>query len=65
LGLSLMPSLMARERTGRGFEVVHVGEGGVKRQVALLHRGESYLSAAARALKTYLSEALPSFFASK
>jgi LysR family transcriptional activator of glutamate synthase operon len=65
LGLSLMPSLMARERTGRGFEVVQVGEGGVKRQVALLHRGETYLSAAARALKAYLSEALPSFFASK
>jgi DNA-binding transcriptional LysR family regulator len=65
LGLALMPSLMARERTGRGFEVVEVGEGGVKRQVALLHRGEGYLSAAARALKSYLSENLPGFFVSR
>ena len=32
---------MARERTGRGFEVVEVGQGGVRRQVALLHRGET------------------------
>ena len=65
LGLSLMPSLMARERGSRGFEVVEVGEGGVKRQVALLHRGESYLSAAARVLKNTLSEALPTYFVSR
>jgi LysR family transcriptional regulator, transcription activator of glutamate synthase operon len=65
LGLSLMPSLMARERGSRGFEVVEVGEGGVKRQVALLHRGESYLSAAARVLKNTLSEVLPTYFVSR
>ena len=34
----------------------------MKRQVALLHRGEGYLNAAARALKTFLGESLPSFF---
>ncbi len=48
LGIALLPSIMARERTGRGFEVVEVGQGGVRRQVALLHRGESYLNAAAQ-----------------
>ena len=53
---------MARERTGRGFEVVEVGQGEVKRQVGLLHRGESYLDAAARAVKTFLGESLPSCF---
>ena len=62
LGIALLPSIMARERTGRGFEVVEVGQGGVRRQVALLHRGEGYLGAAARALKTFLGESLPSFF---
>ena len=62
LGIALLPSLMARERTGRGFEVVEVGQGGVRRQVALLHRGETYLNAAARALKGFLGESLPSFF---
>ena len=51
LGIALLPSIMARERTGRGFEVVEVGQGGVRRQVALLHRGEGYLDAAARALE--------------
>jgi len=62
LGIALLPSIMARERTGRGFEVVEVGQGGVKRQVALLHRGEGYLNAASRALRTFLGESLPSFF---
>ena len=62
LGIALLPSIMARDRTGRGFEVVEVGQGGVRRQVALLHRGESYLNAAAKALKTFLGESLPSFF---
>src|SRR5215813_9484749 len=64
LGMAMMPSLMARERTGRGFEVVEVGQGGLRRQVALLHRGETYLNAAARALKGFLGESLPSFFVS-
>jgi LysR family transcriptional regulator, transcription activator of glutamate synthase operon len=64
LGIALLPSLMARERSGRGFEVVEVGQGGVRRQVALLHRGETYLNAAARALKGFLGESLPSFFVS-
>jgi LysR family transcriptional regulator, transcription activator of glutamate synthase operon len=62
LGIALLPSLMTRQRIGRGFEVVEVGQGGVRRQVALLHRGETYLNAAARALKEFLGEALPSFF---
>jgi hypothetical protein len=41
---------------------VEVGQGEVKRQVGLLHRGESYLDAAARAVKTFLGESLPSCF---
>jgi LysR family transcriptional regulator, transcription activator of glutamate synthase operon len=62
LGVALLPRIVAQshaqsERKGR-FVPVEIGRGGFKRQVALLHRGEAYLSAAARALRTTLVEKL-------
>ncbi|WP_338869086.1 LysR family transcriptional regulator [Myxococcus stipitatus] len=51
LGVALVPELMARAPQSRGFDVVHLGKSGLKRQVALVHRGEGYLTAAARQLK--------------
>lgn len=53
VGLTLLPSLMARE-VGRRVALLEVSEGGLRRQVALVHRGAAYLSGAARALKQAL-----------
>lgn len=58
LGVALLPELMARDHAARGFDVVEVKKGGPRRQVALVHRGEEYLTAAARALKTFIVETL-------
>jgi DNA-binding transcriptional LysR family regulator len=60
LGVALLPSIIARdkEKLGKGFEVVELAQGGPHRQVALIHRGEGYLNAAARALKTMIVETL-------
>jgi DNA-binding transcriptional LysR family regulator len=58
LGVALLPGLMARDHAARGFDVVEVEKGGPRRQVALVHRGEEYLTAAARALKTFIVESL-------
>jgi DNA-binding transcriptional LysR family regulator len=62
LGVALLPRIVAHshalsDRKGR-FVAVEIGRGGYKRQVALVHRGEAYLSAAARALRTMLVEKL-------
>lgn len=58
LGVALVPELMTRDRQTRGFDVVQVAPGGPRRQVALVHRGESYLTAAARAFKEFIVEHL-------
>jgi len=52
LGVALLPELIAGDRSN--FDVVRISKGGVKRQVAVLHRGEGYLTAAARALKALI-----------
>jgi DNA-binding transcriptional LysR family regulator len=51
VGIALLPAIIARAGTQRPFAVVPVARGGLSRQVALIHRGDSYLGAAARALK--------------
>ncbi len=51
LGLALVPRIMARERTRWRAGLVPLAAGGVHRQVALIHRGTGYLSAAARAVR--------------
>ena len=58
LGVALVPELMARDHQARGFDVVQVAPGGPRRQVALVHRGEDYLTAAARAFKAFTVEHL-------
>jgi DNA-binding transcriptional LysR family regulator len=58
LGVALLPELMVRDHQARGFDVVQVAPGGPRRQVALVHRGEGYLTAAARAFKEFTSEYL-------
>ncbi|MCY1083586.1 LysR family transcriptional regulator [Archangium lansingense] len=58
LGVALLPGLMARDNALRDFDVVEVAKGGPRRQVALVHRGEEYLTAAARALKTFIVDSL-------
>ncbi|AEI62105.1 LysR family transcriptional regulator [Corallococcus macrosporus] len=56
LGMAVVPQLMARDHRAQGFDVVPLERGGLKRQVALIHRGEGYLTAAARALKAFIVE---------
>jgi LysR family transcriptional activator of glutamate synthase operon len=65
VGVALLPRIVAQshaehahaERKGR-FVAVEIGRGSFKRQVALVHRGETYLSAGARALRALLVERL-------
>jgi DNA-binding transcriptional LysR family regulator len=62
VGVALLPRIVAQshaqsDRKGR-FVAVEIGRGSFKRQVALVHRGETYLSAAARALRALLVERL-------
>ncbi|MCK8502442.1 LysR family transcriptional regulator [Myxococcus fulvus] len=58
LGVALIPELMARDHQSRGFDVVPLAKSGLKRQVALVHRGEGYLTAAARELKSFIVESV-------
>jgi DNA-binding transcriptional LysR family regulator len=58
LGVALLPTLMARTHDVQGIDVVEVIKGGPRRQVVLVHRGEEYLTAAARALKSFIVESL-------
>jgi DNA-binding transcriptional LysR family regulator len=51
VGVALIPRLMAKETGPRKMVAVEVGRGGIKRQVALVHRGEAYLTAAGRAMR--------------
>jgi LysR family transcriptional activator of glutamate synthase operon len=62
VGVALLPRLVAQshahaqaqsERKER-FVAVEIGRGSFKRQVALVHRGDAYLSAGARALRMML-----------
>jgi DNA-binding transcriptional LysR family regulator len=56
LGIALLPRLIVDEEFEQGLRAIEVGKGGLRRQVALVHRGEGYLTAAARALRTLLVE---------
>jgi LysR family transcriptional activator of glutamate synthase operon len=54
VGVALLPRIMAQAAASDRLHTVEVAGGGVRRQVALVHRGESYLTAAARALRNAL-----------
>ena len=57
VGVALLPALVARDRKSAAFGVVDI-QGGPRRTVALVHRGERSLTSAARALKRFLVDAL-------
>ncbi len=58
LGVALLPRTMAHAAQGPRLRVLELGRGGVRRQVALVHRGEAFLTAAARALRGAIVETL-------
>ncbi len=51
LGLALVPRIMAREGRRWRASLVPVAGAGVRRSVAMVHRGQAYLSVAARAMR--------------
>ena len=58
LGVALLPRLVAQAQRAPRFVAVEIAKGAPKRHVALIHRGEAYLSAAARALRSTIVERL-------
>jgi LysR family transcriptional activator of glutamate synthase operon len=58
LGIALLPRTMAEAAHGSKLRAIQLARGGVRRQVALVHRGEAYLTAAARALRSAIVEGL-------
>ena len=46
------------EQLGPKLRAIEIGRSGVRRQVALVHRGEAFLTAAARTMRTLIVEAL-------
>ncbi len=58
LGVALLPRTMAEATDARRVRVLPIARGGVRRQVALVHRGEAYLTSAARALRAAIVEML-------
>jgi DNA-binding transcriptional LysR family regulator len=54
VGVALLPRIMAEAAVSDRMRTVEVARGGLRRQVALVHRGEAYLTGAARALRTTL-----------
>lgn len=56
LGVALLPRTMAEATDARRVRTLELARGGVRRQVALVHRGEAFLTAAARALRATIVE---------
>ncbi len=56
LGVALLPRTMAEATDTRRVRTLEIARGGPRRQVALVHRGEAYLTAAARALRAAIVE---------
>ena len=54
VGIALLPRIMAEAAVSDRMRTVEVARGGLRRQVALVHRGEAYLTGAARALRSTL-----------
>ncbi len=53
LGIALLPRLIV-ESDPSDVRAIDIGKGRIARQVAIVHRGEGYLTAAARAFRTML-----------
>jgi LysR family transcriptional activator of glutamate synthase operon len=58
LGVALLPRTMAQAAHGPKLRAVEIARGGVRRQVALVHRGEAFLTAAARTMRAINVEKL-------
>jgi LysR family transcriptional regulator, transcription activator of glutamate synthase operon len=58
LGVSLLPRTMTQAVDARRLRGVEIARGGLRRQVALVHHGEAYLTAAAKALRTLIVQML-------
>jgi DNA-binding transcriptional LysR family regulator len=58
LGVSLLPRTMIQAADVRRLRGVEIVRGGLRRQVALVHRGEAYLTASAKAMRSVLVEML-------
>src|SRR3984957_18801392 len=58
LGVALLPRTMAEATDTRRLRAVEIARGGVRRQIALVHRGDAYLTAAARVLRASIVETL-------
>jgi LysR family transcriptional activator of glutamate synthase operon len=58
LGVALLPRTMAEAAQGPRLRAIEIARGGFRRQVALVHRGDAYLTAAARALRAAIVESL-------
>jgi DNA-binding transcriptional LysR family regulator len=58
LGVTLLPRMMAEAADPRKLRAVEIARGGLSRQIALVHRGEAYLTAAAKALRVVVIEML-------
>jgi DNA-binding transcriptional LysR family regulator len=58
LGVSLLPRTMTQAADARRLRAVEIARGGIRRQVVLVHRGEAYLTAAAKALRASIVEML-------
>jgi DNA-binding transcriptional LysR family regulator len=56
LGIALLPAIIARASPVQAFVTIPLKSKGLRRQMALVHRGDAYLSAAARALKQEIVE---------
>jgi LysR family transcriptional activator of glutamate synthase operon len=58
MGVYLLPRTMAQAADVRRLRSVDIARGGLRRHVALVHRGEAYLTAAAKALRALIVEML-------
>jgi DNA-binding transcriptional LysR family regulator len=58
LGVALLPRTMAETTDARRVRALEIARGGVRRQIALVHRGEAYLTSTARALRAAIVESL-------
>jgi DNA-binding transcriptional LysR family regulator len=56
LGVALLPRTMAEATDAKRVRTLEIARGGPRRQVALVHRGEAFLTAAARALRATIVE---------
>ncbi len=58
MGVSLLPRTVVLAADVKRLRSVEISRGGLRRHVALVHRGEAYLTAAAKALRALIVELL-------